>query len=195
MAEKWCVDREVIYPAGANGQNPFGNRFFGYRKTFLTLPDGQQARYHGVLVGPCVHVAALEPDGTIYLVKQKRPNARQPGSDEEVPETLELPGGFVKERDVLDAGRLELAQEVGRTAAKLDQIGVIRPYGSISDELDYILLGTDLSVVAREVDEATEQDLRVVPMPFGAAYDQMQRDELPVSGPTLAAMAKVAVRL
>jgi 8-oxo-dGTP pyrophosphatase MutT (NUDIX family) len=195
MAE-WRVNKETIYPAGANGQNPFGNRFYGYRKTYLTLPDGQQARYHGVLVGPCVHVGAVEDDGTIYLVKQRRPNVRAPGSGEPVPTLLELPGGFVgKNRTPEEAGREGLAQEVGRCAAKLDQIGVLYPSVGISDERDHILLGQDLSVVERVADEATEQDLRVVAVPFGQTYDQMRRSEVPVAAQTLAAMSMIAVRL
>lgn len=87
---QWSVAGKQVYP---KGENPLDNDFYGYQVTELLLPNGQPARYHGIDVGDCVHVVAVEPDETTYLVRQKRPNVMAIGA-KEVPETLELPGGF-----------------------------------------------------------------------------------------------------
>src|SRR5882757_416607 len=86
----WTVTGETVWP---KGDNPFGNRFYGYRETNLVLPDGRLATYFGNLVGHCVHAVAVEDDLTTYLVRQSRPNVRAIGQMT-VPITLELPGGF-----------------------------------------------------------------------------------------------------
>src|SRR5689334_11673674 len=93
----WQVVKEKVYPKGPQRRNnPFRNRFYGYRQTDLVLPDGRPATYHGVLIPNCVHLVAIEDDLTTYLVRQDRPNARRSGSLV-VPKTLELPGGFAKD--------------------------------------------------------------------------------------------------
>jgi hypothetical protein len=190
---EWRVDSEEIFP---KGDNPLGNKFYGYRKTRLTLPDGRTATYFGALVGPCVHVVALEPNETTYFVQQKRPNVRRPQSGDPVPTLLELPGGFVGDRTILQAGQEELGEEVGRQASTLEHVGTLYPSVGISDEQDHVLMGTGLAAAGRsEVVEATEQDLRVVALPFGRAYDHMLRGEMPVSAQTVAALALVAARL
>jgi hypothetical protein len=189
---QWRATSEELFP---KGENPFGNKFYGYRKTALDLPDGRNATYHGVLVSPCVHVVALENDETTYLVRQSRPNARQIG-ELAVPITLELPGGFGDENDLEGSARTELREEVHRDAGTLEHIGTLYPSSGVSNEQDHIFMGTDLSAApGYSSGEATEFDMDVVTGKFGTLYTDMLHQKTPVSAQTLAAMAMVAVRL
>ncbi len=193
----WKILREKVMPRGARRRdNPFRNRFYGYRQTDLELPDGRKATYHGVLIPECVHIVALEDDLTTYLVRQSRPNARQAGSLV-IPKTLELPGGFAKEGLTLEAAaQNELAGEIKRYAGTMEKVGVILPSAGISNERDHIFMGTKLTpVVSAEEVEATEQDMRIVSGPFGKLYDSLLQSRSPVSAQTLAAMGMVARRL
>lgn len=189
----WILRREEILP---KGENPLGNSFYGYRRADFVLPDGRTATYHGVIIPACVHILAVEDDLTTYLVRQKRPNVRRVGQLV-VPETLELPGGFSDpELGVEASARNELREEVGLTAGRFAQIGILYPSPGISNEEDYIFLGRDLTpIVGGRSHESTEQDLRVVAGPFGKIYDQVIRNQLPVSAQTLAAFAMGARHL
>ena len=78
----------------------------------------------------------------------------------------------------------------------MEFIGTLYPSTGISNEQDHIFMATGLSVITpMDSGEATEQDMKLVHGKFGYLYRQMQLDKLPVSAQTLAAMAKVAVRL
>jgi 8-oxo-dGTP pyrophosphatase MutT (NUDIX family) len=186
----WSVKRESVYP---KGNNPFGNPFYGYRKIDLTLPEGREASYYGVVVPPCVHVVALEDDETTYLVRQQRPNTMPLGGTS-VPETLELPGGFAHPAQTLVASAAqELREETGRDAASMRPVGTLYPSTGVSSEQDHIFIGTELSAAERPNDqEITEIGMGLVSGRFGDLYMQMLTERLPVSAQTLAAMAKVA---
>ncbi len=191
----WQVTGEKTYPAGSN---PMGNDFYGYRQSEILLPDGRKANYHGILVGSCVHVVAVEDDLTTYLVFQHRPNARAVGSSD-IPKTTELPGGFVTGGlDAQTAANMELGEEIGKNAGKLELLGTPLAYPGVSDEIDHIYLGSDLSDVSNSgLTEATEQDMAFIAEPFGIAYDKVKRQEYPypVTYQTLAAMGLAADRL
>jgi hypothetical protein len=195
---EWRVENVSSFP---KGDNPLGNRFYGYNVTDLTLPDGRPATYHGIDVGPCVHVVAVADDETTFLVRQSRPNARQRGSLV-VPRTLELPGGFadvINEDGKVDlhaSAAEELLQEVG-LVANLQQIGRIYPSPGVSDEIDHIFLGTSAQIgdAITNPQEATEADMRIVTDNFGVLFRQMLRSEVPVAAQTIAAMAMAADHL
>ncbi len=189
----WIVKSETVLP---KGDNPMENRFYGYRIFEFTLPDGQNATYFGLVVPNCVHVVAVEADETTHLVRQRRPNVMAVGALE-VPETLELPGGFADPNITLEqSAQGELETEIGRHAGTLTEVGTIWPSVGVSNEQDHIFMGTELSPVDNNDHvEATEQDMRIVSGKFGDLYEQMQRDRLPVSAQTLAAMSKVAILL
>lgn len=183
----WTVSRETILP---KGDNPMGNNFYGYRKVDLDLPDGRTATYHGVIPGDCVHVLAVEDDLTTYLVRQKRPNAL-PAGGRIVPVTLELPGGFARQKLGLEtSAREEAREEIGRNIGNLLKIGELYPSTGLSNEVDTIYLGTGLSIAEDVVhSEATEQDLRIVTGKFGELMDDLRRGGQPVSAQALAAFA------
>lgn len=193
MSSPWQIKSETVYPAGSN---PFDNRFYGYRSTDLILPDGRPATYHGVTIPDCLHIVAVEKDLTTYLVRQSRPNARAL-SGTAIPETLELPGGFKKAGiEMAAAANAELSEEIGKRAGSLTLIGSLYPSPGVSNEVDSIYLGTDLTTVDAPVDvEATEQDMRIVAAPFGELYDSIIRGNQPASAQTLAAMAMAATYL
>lgn len=197
----WSVEQEQVFE---KGNNPFDNPFYGYRTLDLLLPDGRRATYFGCIVGDCVHVVALEDDETTYLVRQSRPNVMKVGANE-IPETWELPGGFadsdnplgeITPEELEGSAQAEIEKEIKRHAGTLTHVGPLLPSVGISNELDFIFMGTELSPVSHSSPvEATEQDMRIKRDKFGVLYEKMQRDRLPVSAQTLAAMAKVAFLL
>jgi len=192
MAE-WHSVGERSFPPN---RNPFGNHFFGYITRNLTLPDGRAATYYGLDIPPCVHVVAIDPDETVYLIQQHRPNVMRIG-ETVVPVALELPGGFATpHKPHSESAQAELNQELSLRAEKLVHIGTLWPSVGVSNEQDHIFLGTDLSPI--HVDgqlEETEQSLQIVTGNFGQIYDEMRRGNQPVSAQTLAALSLAATRL
>lgn len=190
---EWKVTGDQIYP---KGDNPFGNRFFGYRSTSLELPDGRPAIYHGVTIEDIVHAVPIEDDMTTYLILQPRPNARRLNQPD-VPRILELPGGVLN--PVLGhtgSVELEMRQEISRTASTITQLGVLLPSPGVSNERDTIFMATGLSIASDPThDEATEQDLIVIDRPFGELFDSVRNGREPVSAQTVAALAMAATRL
>jgi ADP-ribose pyrophosphatase len=110
-----------------------------------------------------------------------------------VPQTLELPGGFVPAGTTPEEGvGKELQEEIGMRAGKLATLGVVYPSPGVSNERDHTFLATQLTPSQRSSGEETERDLEVVTMPFGQAYDMFLSSKQPVAAQTLAAMAKAA---
>lgn len=189
----WRVIDETVH---AKGENPMGNPFYGYRRSQLTLPDGRPATYHGVLIGDVVLAVPMEDDLTVHLIRQRRPNARAL-TDRDVPAVLELPGGGAHPGLSLAASvDLEMCQEIGRRATRLEQIGVLLTAVGIADERDTIFLATGLyPAVDEHHDEPTEQDIEVVSDGFGRLYDRVRAGRAPVSAQTIAALALLSARL
>ena len=141
---QWSVDRERVFP---KGDNPLENPFYGYRILDLTLPDSRLATYYGLIVPKCVHVVALEADETTYLVRQSRPNVMEIGASE-VPETMELPGGFANpDTSMEESAQAELEKEIAQHASTLTPVGVLFPSVGVSNEQDHIFVGTELSPI------------------------------------------------
>lgn len=192
MTRNWEITGEEVFDAR---NNPLDNPFYGYRRTKLRLPDGQRATYHGLIVSDTVHVVAVEDDLTTYLVRQKRPNAMGI-NQKDIPEVLELPGGFADERyDLAASANRELEEEAGLHASNLEHIGTLYPSVGVSNEKDHIFLGRLLEPVASPTGEATEQGLQVVSGPFGKLYDELLHSPGTVSAQTVAALSLASVRL
>lgn len=184
---------ERLFP---KGRNPFGNNFYGYLARELVLPDGQEATYHGLDIPPCVHIVAIDPDETTYLIRQDRPNVMRLG-ETIIPQVLELPGGFAKAHTPLpESAQAELNEEISLHAGNLEHIGTLWPSVGVSNEQDHIFLGTDLSPVHVSGElEATEQSLEVMAVNFGQIYDEVRRGHQPASAQMLAALSLAAARL
>lgn len=181
-----------------SGDNPMGNRFYGYRTSYVGLDNGEMGVFHGVAIGDTVHTVAIDDDELTYFVRQKRPNLRRPG--QEIPWSIELPGGFAatplgESPDIEDAletaARQELASEVGMTALHMSMIGTLNVAPGLSDEIDHVFLGTQLQPAAKALieREQTETHIEVISMPFGEAYDAFTSGREPVSAATLSALA------
>lgn len=187
-AAGWEVTKETAQP---KGENVFGNRFYGYREVELRLPDGQPAKYFGVLVGACVHSVVLDDNLNTYLVKQSRPNAMEPGSGI-VPVTWELPGGFAKDSQNLEASvREELEQEARGNGHSIRYLGSALTAPGMSDERDSIFLveGFKSDKLAQGSGEATEQDMGIYVAPFSDIYQEVMSGKIPTSHQTISGLA------
>lgn len=91
---------------------------------------------------------AVDRDGKLILVKQFRYLSKR--------ESLEFPGGGVKNGDFLATAKNELAEEASVGAADWDQVGEFNPYNGITDETCRIYLATDLEEAARQKDASEE---------------------------------------
>jgi|GEM_PF-2232277 len=192
----WKVNKIDIFPKGSDqNMNFFGNPFYGYRQVELTLPGDKPATFYGILVGPCVHSVVFGENDMTYLVKQHRPNAMQQGSFGPVPTTFELPGGFAKDPDNIDASvRAELEEEARGRGLHIKQVGTPYTAPGVSDEVDHIFVveGFQLDVALRGSDEPTEADMNVLAAPFDTIYDLAMTGEILTSSQTLAGLALAA---
>lgn len=88
-------------------------------------------------------------DGKIILVRQFRYLCDR--------FSLEFPCGSVKEGSTYDeTARMELAEEAGVVAGRIEEIGTFNPYNGITDELCKIYLATQLSPTRSSPDETEE---------------------------------------
>jgi 8-oxo-dGTP pyrophosphatase MutT (NUDIX family) len=193
---EWSLSSRRVH---LRGENVFGNKFYGYAENEVGLPDGRTAKYFGLDVGPCVHVVGLTQDETTLLVRQKRPNLLRDG-DMEIPTTLELPGGFAHpNRPLEESATSEFGEETGRLVSDLQLVTSICPSTGLSNERDTVFWGSAGDAGSwnsdRHIIEATEQDMRIIEVPFGRAIDIIRRGSEPISAQTVAALALVATMI
>ncbi|MDP1792855.1 MAG: NUDIX hydrolase [Acidimicrobiales bacterium] len=135
-------------------------------------PDGTEFTRDLVHHPGAVSVVPFESDGTVLLVRQYRAAIDT--------DLLEIPAG---KRDVageppeLTAHR-ELAEEVGRTAGRMDLLGTFYNSPGFCDEYSYTYLARDLSVVPTEAHSVEEASMTIEPVRFGDALKMITRGEI-----------------
>ncbi|MEY2397210.1 MAG: ADP-ribose pyrophosphatase [Actinomycetota bacterium] len=134
-----------------------------HRGSLISLGEGTFAGPHGdefrrdIVHHPgAVSVVPLESDGTVLLVRQYRAAVNR--------ELLEIPAG---KRDVQDeppelTAHREMAEEVGRKAARMDLLGTFYNSPGFCDELSFTFLARDLSEVAIEAQSVEEEAMTIV---------------------------------
>jgi 8-oxo-dGTP pyrophosphatase MutT (NUDIX family) len=156
----------------------FENPWVRLREDRVRYPDGAEGPYVYIERPRYAIVAAVE-DGRIWMVEQWRhPLGRR---------SLELPMGVAPGGDALpieEAARIELREETGLTAARLDRVAEIAPAPALIAQTGVLFLATGLTPGPQAL-EATEQDLVARPMPvaeaLGLALDGGLRDSATIA--------------
>jgi len=147
----------------------YQGRWISVRLDEVALPGGRRAVYEVVEHPGAVAIVALTADRHLLLVRQ----FRQPVGTE----LLEVPAGTLEPGETPQAcARRELAEEVGRAAARWERLISFYPSpGVLSEEL-HVFLAEDLrdEPAAREEDE----DLEVLSLPLEEAYRRIGAGEI-----------------
>jgi len=197
-------------------RNSIGSNHVGVQHVSVYPNDRPNTRnsYHGLVVGPCVHVVAYTPKEEFVFIEEQRPLATTKGTV--VRKFLGFPGGFA------DGGSANLATEAARELAEeagittYDSLTLLRqgkasdpsyqPYPQLSDEATFEFFAPG-AVLARDEDladlraggESTEKHLQVVTMPIPQIERILSGQEaarVPFSGPAISTlyMAQLAIR-
>lgn len=139
------------------------------RRDTLRMPDGTTAVREYLEHDDAVAMVPVMSDGSVLLLKQYRHPLRR--------YLLEIPAGKLDEvgEPREDAALRELVEEVGYTAARLDELTRFHNSAGWTDETTTIYLASELRP-QQPPDDFTpageEADMEVVRIPFGDAVDQ-----------------------
>lgn len=134
--------------------------FLAVDRVDVRAPDGEVLERHVVRHPGAVVVVPVDDDGSVLMVRQYRAAVGR--------ELLEIPAG---KRDVADepperTAARELAEEVGRSAGRLDLLAEFHNSPGFCDEHSYVFLGRDLTEVPLARDGIEEDHLEVVSVPL-----------------------------
>jgi 8-oxo-dGTP pyrophosphatase MutT (NUDIX family) len=166
-----------------------------YRGSLLTLvtgqfeaPGGERFERDIVRHPGAVVVVPLVDDDTVLLVRQYRAAAGQ--------DLLEVPAG---KRDVTDeptevTASRELAEEVGRAAGRIDLLARFYNSPGFCDELTWLYLARDLTVVDVDPQGIEEQSMRIEEVRLADVDGLIARGEL-IDAKTIIGLALTQRRL
>ncbi|MFA6522273.1 MAG: NUDIX hydrolase [Patescibacteria group bacterium] len=113
------------------------NPWWSYRVDRFLGPKSKEVSYHSMEHPGTVVIIGLNAEGKIPLVRQFRPLFDA--------ECTELPAGRIDEgQALLQAARIEFAQEANFAATKLSQIGKFMVAPGCSNAWAFVFLATDL---------------------------------------------------
>jgi 8-oxo-dGTP pyrophosphatase MutT (NUDIX family) len=145
----------------------FDGKFIAVRRDTFRHEDGEVVHRELVTHPGAVGIVVLDDAENLWFV-------RQPREAVGVPDMLEIPAGKldVEGEDPLEAGRRELAEEIGKQAAEWVPLGSFFTSVGFADELIHLFLATGVSDVAEtpEVEENERIDVEVRPL---AELDQI----------------------
>ena len=134
----------------------------------VRLPNGVEARRDVVEHDGGVCILAYE-NGVVTLVRQYRPAVEA--------YLLELPAGRLEgDEDPEHRARMELEEEVGLQAERLELLAKCLPSPGYTTEVDYIYLATGLTHV--EARPESEEFIEVVTMPLDEAIAMLEAGEI-----------------
>lgn len=146
--------------------------------------DGEEVTREWVEHTGAVAIVAHDDD-QLYLVRQPRESVG-------VPDLLEIPAGKldVEGEDLLEAAKRELAEEIGKAAAKWESLGSFFTSPGFSNEEVHLFEATELSDASGEAEE--NERIEVVTYPL-SAIDQILADSS--DSKTLIGLARLRERL
>lgn len=109
--------------------------------------DGHRFTYTYLSVAPSVMVVAITPEGRIPIIRQYRYPSKE--------YNFELPGGGAGGQTPEEAARMELEEETGYRAGRLEKLGDFITYCGLADEVCHVVLATELQP-GRQNTEKTE---------------------------------------
>jgi ADP-ribose pyrophosphatase len=139
----------------------FDGKFISVRRDTFRHEDGEVVERELVTHPGAVGVVVLDDEERLWFV-------RQPREAIGVPDMLEIPAGKldVEGEDPEEAGRRELAEEIGKQAAHWDSLGAFYTSPGFADEIIHLFLATGISDVDErpEVDENERIDVETRPL-------------------------------
>ena len=125
------------------------NPWWTYIKDAVLLPSGREGEYHFVHTNGSSMVIPVQDDGRLVLVSQYRYLADR--------DSLEFPCGSVKNGSTHEeTAQLEMVEETGFSAGRLEFAGEFNPYNGVTDEMCRIYIGRILKPVGTRPDETEE---------------------------------------
>jgi ADP-ribose pyrophosphatase len=151
-----------------SSRHAFRGRVISLRLDEVEMPSGRRVVYEIVEHPGAVAIVPVLPDGRVLLVRQFR---RAAGA-----ELLEVPAGTLESGETPEAcARRELAEEVGRAAARWEPLASFYTAPGVLSEEMHVFLARDLSPVTAEREE---EDLRVEALPLADARRRVERGEI-----------------
>jgi ADP-ribose pyrophosphatase len=149
-------------------RHAFRGRVISLRLDEVEMPSGRRVVYEIVEHPGAVAIVPVLPDGRVLLVRQFR---RAAGA-----ELLEVPAGTLERGETPEAcARRELAEEVGRAAARWERLASFYTAPGVLSEEMHVFLARDLSPATAEREE---EDLRVEALPLADARRLLARGEI-----------------
>ena len=171
------IGSDVLYEGG----------FITLRRNRYRHEDGEEVVRDIVVHPGAVGVVVLDDQENLWFV-------RQPREAVGVPDLLEIPAGKLDEEgeSPLDAGRRELAEEIGKRAEHWESLGSFYTSPGFTNEEVHLFLATGISDVDEhpEVEENERIDVEVRPLSDLDAVLAETKDSK-----TLIALLKLKVRL
>jgi len=139
----------------------FEGKFISVRRDTFRHEDGEVVKRELVTHPGAVGVVVLDDDERLWFV-------RQPREAIGVPDLLEIPAGKldVEGEDPLEAGRRELAEEIGKRAGHWHSLGAFYTSAGFADEIIHLFLATGISDVDErpEIEENERIDVELRPL-------------------------------
>ena len=155
----------------------YENRWWTYKVDNFEIPNKVAGEYHYVHTNGSSMVIPITDDRRIILVNQFRYLCER--------ESLEFPCGSLQDgKSYLETAQMELQEETGYKADKMQVIGEFNPYNGITTEICKVFLAGQLKRGDAKCDDTEEFEL-VYCSPEG--MDRMIRAKSIWDGMTLAA--------
>jgi 8-oxo-dGTP pyrophosphatase MutT (NUDIX family) len=138
----------------------FEGKFIDVRRDTFRHEDGEEVKRELVSHPGAVGIVVLDDADQLWFV-------RQPREAIGIPDLLEIPAGKldVEGEKPLEAGKRELAEEIGKQATHWESLGSFFTSPGFADEEIHLFLATGISDVARpEVEEDERIDVEVRPL-------------------------------
>ncbi len=149
MKLKWeCLARKVVYE----------NDWMTVLEDDVINPGGGRNKYgHVHFRNRAVAILAMDDADNVWLVGQERYTLAE--------YSWELPmGGAPLDEEPLAAAQRELQEETGLTAVNWSQLMKLHLSNSITDEVGYVFVATDLTEGQTSFDDAEDLTVRCLPL-------------------------------